>query len=70
MDKNFDKWCEKLLDSGKGNKLINYKDTKLRTIEILAPNVKTVFDKIRNGTTLSFYDVDTFVSRKTKGAVS
>lgn len=58
---NFDKWSEKLLDAGKGNKLINFKDSKLRTLDILSPDIKTIFDKIKNGSKLSFYDVDTFV---------
>jgi len=61
MDINFNKWCEQLLDAGKRNKLINFKDSKLRSLEILAPNIKIVFDKIKNGSRLSFFDVDRFV---------
>ena len=46
MDAVFQKWCDKLLDTGKGNRLINYKDSKLRTIDILEPDYETVFSKI------------------------
>ena len=60
MDIVFEKWREKLLDAGKGNKLINYKETS-RSIEILAPDYETVFHRLTNGDGLSFYDVDSFV---------
>lgn len=61
MDSEFNKWCQKLLDTGKGNRLINFKDSKVRTVEILAPDVQTVFDKVENGNVLSFYDVDEYI---------
>lgn len=60
MDSVFEKWREKLLDAGKGNKLINYKDTS-RTIDVLAPEFESLFHKISNGETLTFYDVDTYI---------
>ena len=63
MDAVFQKWCDKLLDTGKGNRLINYKDSKLRTIDILEPDYETVFSKISAGQTLSFYEVDDFIRR-------
>lgn len=63
MKENFDKWCEQLLDTGRSNKLINYKDSKLRTLEVLAPNANTIFSKLRNGGAMSFYDVDEYLQR-------
>lgn len=60
MDIVFEKWREKLLDAGKGNRLINFKETS-RSLEVLAPDYETIFNKISNGDELSFYDVDTFV---------
>ena len=63
MDAVFQKWCDKLLDTGKGNRLINYKDSKLRTIDILEPDYETVFSKISSGQTLSFYEVDDYIRR-------
>ena len=62
MDTGLDKWCEQLLDTNKGNRLVNFKDSKLRTIEILAPDSQAIFDKLVAGETLSFYDVDSYVS--------
>ncbi|MDR3111723.1 MAG: DUF4011 domain-containing protein [Elusimicrobiota bacterium] len=62
MSESFDKWCAQLLDTGKSNKLINFKESKLRTLEILSPDPDTVFRKLRNGNRLSFYDVDEFLT--------
>ncbi|MCL2851345.1 MAG: DUF4011 domain-containing protein [Firmicutes bacterium] len=66
MDANFEKWCERLLDAGKSNKLVNYKDSKLRNIDVVVPDLKKVFDKIKNGSRLAFFDVDKFIKEKTK----
>lgn len=63
MDAVFQKWCDKLLDTGRGNRLINYKDSKLRTIDILEPDYQTVFSRISSGQTMSFYEVDDFIRR-------
>lgn len=61
MDKTFEKWCEKLLDTGKRNRLINYKDSKVRTIEIISPDLKNVFDKLTQNEIVEFYDVDEYI---------
>lgn len=63
MDKTYKNWCDKLLDLGKTNKLINFKEIKLRTLEILAPELEKVFKDISNGNVLTFYDVDAYVSK-------
>ncbi len=67
MDITFNKWCEKLLDTGKNNGLVNFKESKLRTIEIISPDIQTVFNKIENGDTLSFYDVDDYIRQLKEG---
>jgi len=64
VDIVFDKWREKLLDAGKGNRLINYKESQRRTIDILVPDIENVFLKISNGETLSFFDVDEYIRSK------
>ncbi len=61
MDALFQKWCDKLLDTGKSNRLINYKDTKMRTIEILEPSSHEVFNKLSSGQTLNFYEIDDYI---------
>ena len=44
MDK-LDKWAELLLDTGKRNNLVNFKDTKLGTAEISVPDFGALFEK-------------------------
>ncbi len=38
IEVKFDKWKEKLLDSGKRNPLINFRDTRMSTLRITTPN--------------------------------
>ena len=38
-----DRWIEKLLDTGKRNNLISFKDSKLSTVEVVFPDDKTIF---------------------------
>ena len=47
--KKLDRWAEKLLDTGKRNNLINFKDTKTSTAEIIYPECETVFSKCSVG---------------------
>lgn len=61
MEKTFEKWCEQLLDTGKRNRLINYKDAKLKTIDILFPEIEDVFETLTEKDSLEFYDVDLYV---------
>ena len=61
-DAIFEKWCEKLLDTGKSNKLINYKETKSSSLLILKPNLEYIFSIISSGGALSFYDIDNYVA--------
>ena len=44
--KKLNKWAELLLDTGKRNNLINFKDTKNTTVDILLPTIYVLFDKI------------------------
>ena len=62
MNPIFDKWCEKLLDTGKGNRLINYKSIKSRTVKIISPSTDDIFTKLSNGETLHFFDIDSYIS--------
>ena len=47
---NLSRWAELLLDLGKGNNLVNFKDVKLKTVEILLPEMETLFEKADHGT--------------------
>ena len=69
MNTTFEKWSEKLLDAGKGNRLINFKETS-KSIEILSPDLNTIFTKIENGNTLEFFDIDTFIKQNEKSLLA
>ena len=43
------KWAELLLDTGRRNPLIHFKDTKSSTAEVLIPDMYRLFDKIDHG---------------------
>ncbi len=44
-NERLNKWAELLLDTGKGNNLINFKDTKTSTVELLFPDFATILDR-------------------------
>ncbi len=52
-----------LLDLGKRNRLLNYKESTFRTITIINSDLEKVFEKITNSTTLSIYPLDTVLQK-------
>ena len=54
--KKLDRWAEKLLDTGKRNNLINYRDTKASSAEVLFPNSEEIFSKCSVGHLFEIYD--------------
>lgn len=50
------KWAEQLLDIGKRNQLVSYKDLRAATAEIVLPDVDTLFEKASGSVTLEVYD--------------
>ena len=54
--KKLDRWAEKLLDIGKRNNLINFKDTKSSSAEVLFPECEAFFPKCSIGRTFEVYD--------------
>ena len=48
--------AEKLLDTGKRNHLINFKDTKLSSGEVVFPDTESVFSKCSVGHAFTIYD--------------
>jgi superfamily I DNA and/or RNA helicase len=51
-----DRWAEKLLDTGKMNNLIKFKNSKNSSVEIVCPDVLTLFSKASKGNELEVYD--------------
>ena len=47
-----------LLDLGKRNRLLNYKDTGLKALRILNKNIEEVFRSVKGYRDLQFFDVD------------
>ena len=39
--KKLDSWAEQLLDTGKRNNLINFKDTKSSSVEVVVPDISS-----------------------------
>lgn len=54
--KKLDKWVELLLDTGKRNNLINFKDTRALTVEVLHPSSDVLFDKVDGATAFEVLD--------------
>ena len=54
--KKLDRWADKLLDTGKRNNLVSFKDTKTSSAEVLFPNCESVFSKCSVGHVFDVYD--------------
>ena len=49
-------WADKLLDTGKRNNLINFKDKKSSSAEVVYPECETLFSKCFVGKSFELYD--------------
>lgn len=54
--KKLDRWADKLLDTGKRNNLVNFRDTKASTAEVVFPDCESIFTKCSVGHTFEAYD--------------
>ena len=54
--KKLDKWAELLLDTGKRNNLINFKDTRTSTVEVLLPTPSDLFAKVGSPSPFEIFD--------------
>ena len=54
--KKLDKWAELLLDTGKRNNLVNFKDTKTSTVEVLLPFSDALFEAVDGTTSFEVFD--------------
>ena len=50
------KWADLLLDTGKRNNLINFKDTKNGTVEVVCPDFDTLFLRAEHSAMFEVYD--------------
>ena len=58
--KKLNRWAELLLDTGKRNNLINFKDTRASTVEVTKPDVYDLFAKIDGDTSFEVFDPKKF----------
>ena len=56
MKEKLAKLAELLLDTGKRNNLINFKDNKTNTVEIVAPSFDAVVKKLANAYVFEAFD--------------
>ena len=54
--KKLDKWADLLLDTGKRNHLINFKDMRASTVEVLLPSSDELFEKMSRTVTFEVFD--------------
>ena len=54
--KKLDKWADLLLDTGKRNNLINFKDTRTSTVEVLLPSSDVLFEKVDGTASFEVFD--------------
>lgn len=50
------KWADLLLDTGKRNNLVNFKDSKMGTAEVIFPDFDTFFSYVEHSPRLEVYD--------------
>lgn len=66
--KKLDKLADLLLDTGKSNNLINFKDTRTSTVEVLLPAPDVLFKKIDGSTVFEVFDPNIGVEEDTEEA--
>ena len=54
--KKLDAWADLLLDTGKRNNLINFKDTRASTVEVLLPPSDELFKKVDGAASFEVID--------------
>ena len=54
--KKLDGWANLLLDTGKRNNLVNFKDTKSSTVEVVLPDISSLFEKADTSATFEVFD--------------
>ena len=64
------RWAEQLLDTGKSNRLISYKETASGTAEAVAPAFSVLAKKLESGATLEAYDPKTGPDTEEEGTES
>jgi len=57
MDKKkLERWAEQLLDTGRRNNLVSFKDTKASTLEVVFPDAAELFEKVGGSSLYEIFD--------------
>lgn len=54
--KKLEKWADLLLDTGKRNNLVNFRDTKASTVDVLCPSSEVLFEKVGSASSFEVFD--------------
>lgn len=54
--KKLEQWSKLLLDTGKRNYLISFKDTKASTVEVVVPSTHELFEKVESSAVFEVFD--------------
>ena len=55
-NKKLERWAQQLLDTGKRNNLINFKDTKASTVEVVYPDAYVLYEKCLGSSSFEIFD--------------
>ena len=53
--RKLDSWADLLLDTGKRNQLIHFRDTRFSTVEIFLPSAEELFDRIDGAASFAIF---------------
>lgn len=54
--KKLDSWAEQLLDTGKRNNIVNFKYTRSSSVEVLLPEISSIFEKADSSASFEVFD--------------
>ena len=68
LKKKLGELSELLLDTTKKNNLINFTDSKTSTLEIIYPDIETIFSKVNGGSKIELYNPKIITNKRLPGA--
>ena len=68
-NKKLKRWAQQLLDTGKRNNMINFKDTKISSLEVFYPSAEAFYDKCMSSTAFEIYDPKTNDNRNNSDVI-
>lgn len=66
MNDAIETWKSKLLDTGNRNNLVNFKDRRAASIEVVSENIELFFDALVHGKEFNVFDTKEWVDKNRK----